>query len=260
MDSTTLRRQLGLLRSLFVYWRPGRQRGLRRLYGRFVGRGDLVLDVGAHLGDRSLAFAALGARVVALEPQPHVYRWLRRIVGRRSGITLLCAAAGAESGTAELAVSIGNPTVSSMSGGWRKTVATANPGFQRVAWQETVIVPVTTLDALIREHGEPAFCKIDVEGFEALVLAGLSHPVPALSLEFVAGCMDAARECVGRLEELAPYRYNVIAGEGRAFLFSDWCDAAAMDAWLAAGAEGLSSGDVYAWQSRDGGRKPDECA
>ena len=255
MDSAMLRRQLGLLRSLLVYWRPGRQRGLRRLYGRFVGRGDLVLDVGAHLGDRTLAFAALGARVVALEPQPHVYRWLQRIVGRRSGVTLLCAAAGAESGTAELAVSISNPTVSSMSGGWRKAVVAANPGFQRVAWQETVTVPVVTLDELIREHGEPAFCKIDVEGFEARVLAGLSHPVPALSFEFVAGCLDAARECVGRLGGLGPYRYNVIAGEGRAFLFNDWCDAAAMDAWLAAGAEGLSSGDVYAWQPRIGGQE-----
>ena len=61
---------LGLVRSLIIYWRPGRQRGLRGLYRPFVGVGDLAFDVGAHLGDRTHAFRKLGARVVALEPQP----------------------------------------------------------------------------------------------------------------------------------------------------------------------------------------------
>ena len=41
-----MRRWLGLLRSVVVYWRPGRQAGLRALYAPFVGRGDLVFDVG----------------------------------------------------------------------------------------------------------------------------------------------------------------------------------------------------------------------
>ena len=54
-----MRTWIGLARSLFVYWRPGRQRGLRRLYAPFVCAGDLVFDVGAHLGDRSAAFAAI---------------------------------------------------------------------------------------------------------------------------------------------------------------------------------------------------------
>ena len=58
-----LERWLGLVRSLIIYWRPGRQRGLRELYRPFVGAGDLAFDVGAHLGDRTAAFVALGRRV-----------------------------------------------------------------------------------------------------------------------------------------------------------------------------------------------------
>lgn len=243
---------LGLLRSLFIYWRPGRQRGLRRLYGSFVREGDLVFDVGAHLGDRAYAFAALGARVVALEPQPHVARWLRHIVGRHERIILRPEAVGAKAGVARLAVSRRTPTVSTMSEQWRKGVGHGHPGFDRVRWEQSVEVPVITLDGLIEEHGPPAFCKIDVEGYEAEVLAGLSVPVPALSVEFVSGQLDTAADCVRRVEDLGSYRFNVVLGESRNFVFDAWLQPSDVLEWLAAGAEGASSGDIYA-RLEDGG-------
>ena len=239
-------RWLGLARSLVLYWRPGRQRGLRRLYRAFVGPGDLVFDVGAHLGDRSAAFAALGARVVAVEPQPDVRRWLRRLVGRRRQVTIRGEAVGAEPGTARLAVSRRTPTVSTIAAGWRSTIGDANPSFQNVRWQETVEVPVTTLDALIATYGLPRFCKIDVEGFEAEVLAGLSRPVAGVSVEFVAGAVDVAIACVRRLAALGSYEFNAIPGEEREFVHDRWLDPDAMCRWLEAGAGGASSGDVYA--------------
>jgi FkbM family methyltransferase len=239
-------RWLGLARSLVVYWRPGRQRGLRRLYRAFVGPGDLVFDVGAHLGDRSAAFAALGARVVALEPQPDVLRWLRRLVGGLERVTVRGEAVGAAPGTARLAVSRRTPTVSTMSTDWRSTIAEANPGFRSVRWQETVEVPVTTLDALIETYGVPRFCKIDVEGFEAEVLAGLSRPVAGLSVEFVAGAVGVAIACVRRLAALGAYEFNAIPGEEREFVSERWLTADQICAWLTGGAGGAASGDVYA--------------
>lgn len=236
----------GLLRSFVVYWRPGRQPGLRRLYAPFVGEGDVVFDVGAHLGDRSVAFASLGAHVVALEPQPSIAVWLRRIVGRNPRIVLRTEAVGAAPGTARLAISRRNPTVSTMSDAWRESMTETHPGFDGVRWDDSVEVTVTTLDALVEIYGVPAFCKIDVEGFESTVLAGLSHPLPALSVEFVVGDTHGVTECVGRLEELGRYRFNVVLGEGRDFVFTTWCDAEAMLEWFAEGAGGASSGDVYA--------------
>lgn len=236
----------GLLRSLVVYWRPGRQPGLRRLYAPFVREGDVVFDVGAHLGDRSVAFASLGAQVVALEPQPAVAAWLRRIVGRNPRIVLRSEAVGAAPGTARLAVSRRTPTVSTLSDEWRASMSSTHPGFERVRWDDFVEVSVTTLDALIDVHGIPSFCKIDVEGFEAEVLAGLSHPVRALSVEFVIGDTGGAEACFERLRTLGAYRYNVVIGEGRDFVFESWCDAESMLAWLGRGADGASSGDVYA--------------
>ena len=182
-----LERWLGLVRSLIIYWRPGRQRGLRELYRPFVGAGDLAFDVGAHLGDRTHAFRKLGACVVALEPQPAVRRWLMRFVGRSEHVSIRAEALGREVGTARLALSRRTPTVSSLAEDWPNALPERNPSFRGVRWDDSVEVQVTTLDALIEQYGLPRFCKIDVEGYEAEVLAGLSHRIPALSVEFEFG-------------------------------------------------------------------------
>jgi len=237
---------IGLIRSLIVYWRPGRQRGLRRLYAHFVHGGDLVFDVGAHLGDRSVTFAALGAHVIALEPQPRIARWLRRLVGRNERIVVREEAVGARAGVGQLAISRRSPTVSTLSGPWRAQLAQTNPGFRAVRWEAAVEVPVVTLDSLIESYGIPSFCKIDVEGYEAEVLAGLSQPVAALSVEFVAGQLDVASRCINRLGELGAYRFNVVPGEQRDLAFEVWMSADGILAWLDEGAGGASSGDIYA--------------
>ncbi len=53
-------------------------------YGEFVRPGDLAFDIGAHVGDRIGSFRRLGARVVAVEPQPALVRTLRLILRTRS--------------------------------------------------------------------------------------------------------------------------------------------------------------------------------
>lgn len=236
----------GILRSLAIYRRPGRQRALRDLYRPFVRPGDLVFDIGAHVGDRARAFADLGARVIAVEPQPRLQPWLRRLAARRSGIEVRGEAVGARAGEAVLAISRATPTVASLSAAWRSRVVRDHPGFRGVRWDEEITVSVVTLDGLIAGYGLPAFCKIDVEGAEAEVLAGLSQPVAALSFEFVAGALDQARACIDRLEALGYRQCNAVAGEGRRFIFVDWLSPAGMAEWLAGGADGLASGDVYA--------------
>jgi hypothetical protein len=59
-----------------------RRRRIDRLYSDFVRQGDLVFDIGSHVGDRIGSFRRIGCRVVSVEPQPRLVRILRRFYGR----------------------------------------------------------------------------------------------------------------------------------------------------------------------------------
>jgi FkbM family methyltransferase len=243
-------RAWGITRSLVMYHgQPGRHRRMTRFYREFLGPGDVGFDIGAHVGSRVRAWRRLGAQVVAVEPQPDCLRVLRVFFGRDRGVTIVPQAIGARAGTARLAISTATPTVSSMSPDWIESVA-EDSSFARVRWDHTVEVEVATLDDLIARYGPPAFCKIDVEGFESDVLAGLSHPLRALSFEYLPMAHDAALAVLERVEQLgAPaggYRYNYSPVETMRFVDASWLDAPdllrLLDRYRPLG----RSGDVYA--------------
>jgi hypothetical protein len=131
-DGLGLWRSFGLLRSIVMYYGiPFRNRALARFYARFVRPGELCFDIGAHVGNRLWAFSKMGARVVALEPQPDCMRLLRRWYGHHADIELIEQAVGSAPGTRTLFLSERTPTVSTISSNWIADVK-ATPEFARV--------------------------------------------------------------------------------------------------------------------------------
>jgi len=239
-------RALGLARSLAIYHAiPRRQRRMRRLYSDFVATGDLVFDVGAHAGNRARAFLALGCRVVAIEPQPDFARLLRALFGRSSSMVVVEAAVTETPGRAALSLSERTPTVTTLAEPWRQARA-GDPDFSRVAWNRRIEVETTTLDALIGTHGVPAFVKIDVEGSEPAVLAGLTQAVPALSFEYLPRALDHVEASIARLLALAAYRFNWSLGESYRLASSGWMDDRELLASLRSPEAQRRPGDVYA--------------
>ena len=220
-------------------------------YRRFLGAGELAFDVGAHAGDRTACFRRLGARVVAVEPQPALQLLLRRLFGGDAGVVREAALVGAAAGVGELWINRRNPTISTASQAFIAATDGA-AGWEGEAWDQRLERPVVTLDGLAAVHGRPDFVKIDVEGFEAEALRGLSFAPRALSFEFTTIQRGVALECLGLLAGLGYRDFNVSLGESMVFAHAGAIGAAAMAAYVAGLPHGANSGDIYA--SSEAGR------
>lgn len=203
-------------RHLYRYlWNREQLRAFRRdiaFFSRLLEPGSLCFDVGANIGVKAEAMLAAGARVVAFEPQPDCFAELEARCGARPRFTARRAAMGARAGEATFYVSA-TRTASSLRADWQGGI------------EQTIRVPITTLDAAIAEFGAPSYCKIDVEGWEAEVLAGLSQPIPLLSFEYhlTEDGIPKVITCLDRLARLGSLSINITPAEELEFALPEWC-------------------------------------
>lgn len=239
----------GVFRSLQIYHGAHAPKAaMDALYAHYMAPGDLVFDVGAHVGDRVSSFRRLGARVIAVEPQPMLVRALKLIHGRDRKVMIVPGAAGDGNGEISLYINSLNPTVSTVSDAFL-IEADGAAGWEGQSWDTKITVPMLTLDRMIAVFGPPRFIKIDVEGYEDRVLAGLSQAVPALSFEFTTIARDVSLRCLDRMEQLGPYRFNVALGELQRLVFERPISATEMASYLDCLPHAANSGDVYAISS-----------
>lgn len=241
----TLASSLGLVRSLVVYYgQPWRRHGLKRFYRTLVSPRELVFDIGAHVGSRSRTLIDIGAKVVAVEPQPIFADFIQKHLGRElEGFERV--AVGEVTGSIDLLISSRHPTVTSVSSSFVHA-AKQNAGFSHVQWDKRITVPMVRLDDLIAKYGQPTFVKIDVEGAEAAVLSGLTRPIDLIAFEYIPAMPSVAAQCIARLASIGDYRFNRVKGETHRFVSPHWMTASQMLSDLSAMPADASSGDVYA--------------
>ena len=240
------RHHLKYHRDIIKHLRWTRKDALRMdFYKAFVGSADLVFDVGANMGNRSKIFRAIGARVVAFEPQSHCASFLGAAFSGDRDFNLEQAALSDHEGQLTMHLSEAH-VLSTLDTEWMERM---NQGGRFAhQWDRTEVVRVTTLDRAISRYGLPAFIKIDVEGHEYSVVRGLSQPVRHLSLEFASESLDRICQCIDHLDTLAPYEYRLSLGETMRYEGHDWCGGRDIQALLVEEKhkDPLVWGDIYA--------------
>jgi FkbM family methyltransferase len=178
--------------------------------------GDLVFDIGAHLGDKSEWFARSDLKVVCIEPQPEMASTLRERFCKNENITIRQVGVGNRRGIMEMQISSDSPVLSTFAPHW------TTGRFLSHTWDKTAEIEIVLFDDLIEEFGTPRYSKIDVEGYEREVISGLSKKAGIISFEFTNEFMDHAFEVIRKLIQIGYTKFNLSLAENTDFYFPDW--------------------------------------
>ena len=199
-----------------MMWYGVYERQMLSLFGRYLRKGDTVIDCGANIGWVSAFFlehVGKEGRVLSFEPLPaHVVRLQRFAeIARANGYHMDVApvALGAAAGNAELHIGKDNHGFNTIVGELTRPELTPT----------SMIVEVRTLDAVLAERGidHARFAKIDVEGAEYGLLQGASAALSRHAFDhvYVEVSTKAARMQVGARDAVAALLHD-FGYEGKA--------------------------------------------
>jgi FkbM family methyltransferase len=220
MGAITIRKRVRVLAVKLRIIRPLRRlmsrvsgAGLREtelsFHRRVLRPGQLVFDVGANRGQSAEIYLALGARVVAFEPQTSLHPEIHQMCRHDPRLTVEAVGLGALVESRQLYLA-SYDQVASLRREWEG---------QRVG---TRAIQMSTLDEQIARHGAPSFCKIDVEGWEVQVLDGLGQALPLISFEYHCSKHELphAIAALRRVASLGDYVCNVREAGASEFLLA----------------------------------------
>ena len=194
--------------------------------------GNTIFDIGANLGHKTDVFLRLGAKVVAVDPDPENASVLQQSFLKfrlfPKPVTIVGKAVSDRSAKATLYLDEPGSAKNTLSTKWVDTLRQDSDRFgHTMTFGETREVSTTTLEDLISTYGLPFYIKIDVEGHEPEVLSGLKRPIHWISFEVnLPEFRNEGLRCIKILQAIAPeggFNYVVDCKAGP--VLREWLDA-----------------------------------
>lgn len=163
---------------------------------------SLLFDIGANKGDAVQAGLDFGfQKIIAVEPAPIIFSELVRNFLYEPKVVPLRFAVSDKNGERVPFYECVEDGLSTLEKGWLTDPSMPYNGKNF----RTIEVNTCTLDYLIEQYGDPALVKIDVEGGESLVFAGLTKKPRNLCFEWTIETLDEHIEQLQRLKEVNGY-------------------------------------------------------
>ena len=140
----------------------------------YINQSDLIFDIGGNIGQYMLLFSHLAGptgKVVTLELDSKNFSFLQFNCAINGLSNVVCLKKGVGRSITLMEFYRDSETGGRKGSFNRQFVEGNYKGHKE-------IVETVTIDTLIDQYGVPAFIKIDVEGFEAEVVAGLTKELP----------------------------------------------------------------------------------
>ena len=170
---------------------------------------ESIFDVGANIGQSAQGFRSYGfdGKIVSFEPVEHLFTILSANAQTDANWLVEKLALGAVAATADIFVSGGHAGASSMLE-MTDLVRELAPD-QAVTHQQRV--DVSTVDEMVKKHypnGDRLFLKLDVQGYEAQVLAGAANALSKIvGIRLELGLVESYRG-ESLLYDLLPLMYR----------------------------------------------------
>ncbi len=170
----------------------------------------LAFDIGANKGNKTKALLKLGFTVIALEPEKKAISTLQYRYKNNDKIKIVEKGVSSAEGFTAIYITEGRSGLNTMNTKWKDSLndEDENRWQKQVEFKQHYQVPLTTIDILCAEFGNPYFIKIDVEGFELEVIKGIKS-LPNF-LTFEANLPEFTKETVECLEALYTLNKNIL--------------------------------------------------
>ncbi|WP_417550091.1 FkbM family methyltransferase [Methylophaga sp.] len=222
-----------------------RKRNMKKFYSGLISKNDLVFDIGANIGSRTSVFLDIGAKVVAVEPNPNLARRLKK---KFKYATIIDKAIGGTEGKVLLHLNESD-VLSSTSEDWIESVKKSGR-FGELAnkFNKKIEVEQITIDYLVNKFGTPKFVKIDTEGTELEIIKVIdSCVIGCISFEFaIPESKEVSIGIINHLNLIGFKLFNISFGESMEFLSSRKLNISQLIALIDNLPE-FSWGDVYAF-------------